>query len=93
LPVALGSDAGSTLHFQPTSVWWELEAWRSSGVSHRDALTAATVNGARVLKLDDVGHLRPGARADFVLYRGDVEDGPFDAARVLTAGKSGVVFR
>jgi imidazolonepropionase-like amidohydrolase len=93
LPVAIGSDAGSTLQFQPNSIWWELEAWRAAGASHRDALIAATVNGARVLKLEDVGHLRPGARGDFVVYRGNVEEGAFDAARVIAVGKDGVVFR
>lgn len=91
LPVALGTDAGSPMQFQPNAVWWELETWRANGLSHRAALTAATVNGARVLKLDDIGHLRPGARADFVLYRGNVEDGPFDAARVVAVGKGGLV--
>jgi len=92
LPVAIGSDAGSPLNFQADSIWWELEAWRSSGVSHREALTAATETGARVLGLTDVGRLVTGARADFVLYRGDVERGPFDAARVLAVGKSGVLY-
>jgi hypothetical protein len=92
LPVALGSDAGSPLNFQADAIWWELEAWRSTGVSHRDALAAATETGARVLGLTDVGHLDTGARADFVLYRGDVESGPFDATRVLAVAKSGVLY-
>jgi imidazolonepropionase len=29
-----------------------------------EALTAATLGGARALRRDDVGHLAPGARAD-----------------------------
>ena len=70
---------------------WEA-GWRTLGASPRQVLTAATAGGARVLGLDDVGHLRPGARADFVLYRGDVERGPFDAARVRAVGKDGVLF-
>ena len=93
LPLAIGSDSGSTMQFQANAIWWELEAWRAAGVSHRDALIAATVTGARVLKVDDVGHLRAGARADFVLYRGNVEEGAFDADRVVAVGKDGVVFR
>jgi imidazolonepropionase-like amidohydrolase len=92
LAMAIGSDAGSPLHFQPNAIWWELEAWRSLGASHREALIAATENGARVLAWDDVGRLSVGARGDFVLYRGDVESGPFDAARVLAVGKDGVLF-
>jgi imidazolonepropionase-like amidohydrolase len=91
LVMAVGSDAGSPLQFQAGAIWWELEAWRALGASHREALIAATAGGARVLRLDDVGRLTPGSRADFVLYRGDVESGPFDAARVLAVGKAGVL--
>lgn len=93
LPVAIGSDSGSTMQFQANAIWWELEAWRAAGVSHRDALIAATVTGARVLKVNDVGHLRQGARADFVLHRGNVEEGAFDADRVIAVGKDGLVLR
>jgi cytosine/adenosine deaminase-related metal-dependent hydrolase len=49
------------------------------------------VNGARVLRRTDIGHLRPGARADFVLYRGDVEAGPFDVDRVVAVGRAGAL--
>jgi imidazolonepropionase-like amidohydrolase len=90
-PVALGSDAGSPMHFQANAIWWEMEAWRAAGVPHRDVLVAATVNGARVLGLDDIGHLRPGARGDFVLYRGDIEAGPFDVERVVDVGRGGAL--
>jgi imidazolonepropionase-like amidohydrolase len=93
LPVAVGSDAGSPLHFQSNAIWWEMEGWRAAGISPRDVLIAATEHGARVLRMNDVGHLRAGARADFVLYRGNAEDGPFDADRVIAVAKSGVLFR
>jgi imidazolonepropionase-like amidohydrolase len=93
VPMALGSDAGSTLHFQPNAIWWEMEAWRAAGVRHREVLIAATETGARVLRQHDIGYLRPGARADFVLYRGNVEEGPFDVERVIAVGKGGVIMR
>jgi len=92
LPVAVGSDSGSALHFQAGAIWFELEAWRRSGATHREALTAATETGARVLKLDDVGHLRQGARADFILYRGNIERGRFELGRVMVVAKGGAVF-
>ena len=92
LPMALGSDAGSTLHFQAGAIWWELEAWRAAGISHRDALVAATEGSARVLQATDIGRLAVGTRADFVLYRGNVEDGGFEQARVLAVGKGGVLY-
>ena len=93
LPMAVGSDAGSPLHFPAAAIWWELEAWRSLGATHREALVAATEQGARVLRATDVGRLTVGSRADFVLYRGDVEDGPFEMARVLAVTKDGVRYR
>jgi imidazolonepropionase-like amidohydrolase len=92
LPVALGTDAGSPLHLQANAIWWELEAWRALGTSHREALRAATEQGARVLNIPDIGSLAVGSRADFVLYRGDVETGPFEPNRVLAVGKDGVLF-
>ena len=92
LTMAVGSDAGSPLHFPAGAIWWELEAWRSLGATHREALTAATEHGARVLRTADTGRLTVGARADFILYRGDVEQGPFELARVLEVVKDGVRF-
>lgn len=52
----------------------------------------ATENGARVLRADDIGHLVVGSRADFVLYRGNVEQGRFEMERVMAVGKSGVLY-
>ena len=49
-------------------------------------------NGARVLSTKDIGTLDIGRRADFVLYRGNVEEGAFDLTRVIAVGKSGVVY-
>jgi imidazolonepropionase-like amidohydrolase len=92
LPLAIASDVGSPLHFQGDGIWWELEAWRSLGFSHREALLAATEGAARVHGAEDVGRLAVGSRGDFVLYRGNVEDGRFDAARVAAVGKGGVLF-
>jgi len=42
------------------------------GFTIQDALRAATVDGARVAALDDVGTLRPGSHADLVLLRADL---------------------
>jgi imidazolonepropionase-like amidohydrolase len=92
LKMALGSDAGSPLHFPATAIWWELEAWRALGASHREALVAATERGADVLGAKDVGRITVGSRADFVLYRGNVEQGPFDRARVVAVAKDGVPY-
>ena len=101
LPMAIGSDAGSPLQFPSGAIWWELEAWRSTGATHREVLRAATDGGAQVLDQGakgpgerrlEIGNLDVGSRADFVLYRGKVEEGPFDGARVIAVAKGGVLF-
>jgi imidazolonepropionase len=42
-------------------------AVRDMRMTMEEALTAATLGGARALRRDDVGHLSPGARADAVV--------------------------
>jgi imidazolonepropionase len=42
-------------------------ACREMGLTPEEAVRAATLGGARSLRLDDVGHLAPGALADLVV--------------------------
>lgn len=41
------------------------------GLTIDEAVRAATEGGARALRRDDIGHLRPGARADLALVSGE----------------------
>lgn len=91
LPLAAGTDAGSPGHFHRDSIWWELNAWLRHGASVDEALTAVTVNGAKVLADQRIGHLRPGARGDFLLYDGPLR-GELSAQRVSAVAKSGVLY-
>jgi len=91
-PVATGTDVGSADHFHAGAIWWELEAWRAFGARPRDALTAATAAGARVLRDERAGTLKEGGHADFVLYSGDAEKGPFALGRVRAVARGGVLF-
>ncbi len=92
IPLAAGTDAGSPLHAQSDAIWWELRSWVEFGATPTEALKAVTVNGARVLDRDDLGVIRAGAMGDFVLYRGDVARGDFDAAKVTSVAKGGVLY-
>lgn len=89
--LAAGTDAGSPGHFHRDAIWWELNAWVEMGATPKEALMTVTVNGAKVLGLNDVGVLKPGARADFILYSGDVENGEFNPKGVKYVSKSGVI--
>jgi imidazolonepropionase-like amidohydrolase len=92
LRMVVGSDAGSQGHFHGDAIWWELRAWRDHGASVAQLVSAATVQPARLLRLPDRGALMKGARADFILYRGDLTGGELDVAKVSTVAKAGVLF-
>ena len=92
IPLAAGTDAGSPNHPHSNAIWWELRAWVEYGATPDEALKAVTVNGAKVLKRDDLGVIRPGAVGDFVLYRGDVRTGDFDVRHVTHVAKGGVLY-
>jgi imidazolonepropionase-like amidohydrolase len=71
VPLALGTDVGSPGQFHRNAIWWEIDAWVRHGASVEATLTAATLNGAKVLYPPEPAGLRVGARADFVLCPAD----------------------
>lgn len=93
ITLAAGTDSGSPAHGYRDSIWWELRAWVEMGATPREALTAVTVNGAKVLGRNDVGVITPGSIADFVVYRGEAGKVEFDPKRVVAVAKSGVLVR
>lgn len=92
LNVVIGTDCGSPANFQADSIWWELENWRKLGVAPVEAIGAATMRGAALLRLPDAGAIKVGARADFVLYKGGLARGGFDVRRVRYVAKGGTLF-
>lgn len=60
--VAFGTDGGS-----PWAVHQELEDMVRAGLSPADVIVAATKTSAELLRLDDLGELRAGASADFIV--------------------------
>lgn len=78
--VVTGTDAGIFTNVPGLSLVDELALYLEAGVSAHDALKAATVNGARVLGLEDrVGRVQQGYEADLVLVSGN----PLEDIRVL----------
>ncbi|MGH9721021.1 MAG: amidohydrolase family protein [Bryobacteraceae bacterium] len=66
--IAVGSDGGSSIDFPGLMTHREIELLVESGFSPVDAITAATRNGALGLgKLDELGTIEPGKRADLLL--------------------------
>lgn len=69
--VAAGSDNGSPAAAHP-DIATELEIFVRVGLTPFQALKAATIDAARLLKLDgEIGTIEPGKRADLVIFRDD----------------------
>jgi imidazolonepropionase-like amidohydrolase len=72
VPIAMGTDTGPTGRFQGYFELMELELMVKAGLTPRQALTSATRDAARCMKLDrDLGTLEPGKWADFVALDAD----------------------
>ena len=64
--VAIATDCNPGSCYTSSMPFCVALAVREMGMTPAEALTAATLGGAAALDRDDVGHLRPGARADLV---------------------------
>jgi len=72
IPLALGSDSGSPGRFPGLWEHREMELLVRAGLTPMQAIHAATINGARILKLDSqYGSLAPNRVADFIILNGD----------------------
>ena len=68
VPIAVGSDGGSAIDFPGLMTHRELELLVQAGLSPMQVIVAATRNGALALrKLDELGTVEPGKRADLLL--------------------------
>ena len=65
--VALATDCNPGSSFTSSMPFCISVAVRDMGFTPAEAIVAATLGGAHALGLDDVGHLRVGARSDFVV--------------------------
>ncbi len=66
VPIAMGTDAGTPFNFH-RDIPTELERMVEYGLSPEAAFEAATVNGAELLGLTDVGRVGEGYRADLLI--------------------------
>jgi imidazolonepropionase-like amidohydrolase len=72
--IAAGSDAPNQLLPPGAALHDELALLVRAGLEPRDALLAATRDGARLLGADSIGVLTPGAVADFVILNANPLD-------------------
>ena len=68
VPIGVGSDGGSSIDFPGAMTHREMELLVEAGLSPVEVITAATRTGALALrKLDDLGTIEAGKRADLLL--------------------------
>ena len=90
VPIAMGTDTGPTGRFQGYFELMELEQMVSAGLTPRQALTAATRDAARCMKLDrDLGTLEPGKWADFVVLDASPLDNISNVRRIASVWIAG----
>jgi imidazolonepropionase-like amidohydrolase len=69
VPIALGTDAGSIGVLHGESLVKEIKLLMAAGFSLSEAVQCATTNGAALLGLENMGTLRPGKPATFLVAR------------------------
>jgi imidazolonepropionase-like amidohydrolase len=69
--IAAGTDASNQLLIPGFSEHREMELLVGAGLSPREALLAATRNGAQLLGVDSLGRIAPGKVADLVVLGAD----------------------
>ncbi len=88
-----GTDAAPGVFVVPGfSLHDELAEFVEAGLTPMDALRTATSNAAQFLKLNDIGRVSPGARADLVLLSANPLDAIRNTASIVTVVANGRVF-
>jgi imidazolonepropionase-like amidohydrolase len=88
--IGCGSDVGPFPHGES---FRELEWMVKLGMSPREALEAATSVAAKIIRRNDLGHIREGYLADLVAVEGDTHRNISAIAQVRFVMKDGVVVR
>lgn len=88
--VAVGSDGGPA----GVETHWEMQLLQERGLTHPEALIAATLGGARTLGIEEqVGSVDVGKLGDFVILEANPLEDIRNARRIEWVVKSGVPFR
>lgn len=91
IPVALGTDSGAfPIRAQGFSEHLELELMVQAGLTPMQAITAATKNAAKVLKIDkSYGTLEKGKMADFIVLSENPEKNIRNTRKIESVWKDG----
>ncbi|MGF1611640.1 MAG: amidohydrolase family protein [Kiloniellales bacterium] len=94
VPIAMGTDAGTPGNHHGDNAQEIVQMVRDCGLTPAEAIQAATLNGARLLRqADNLGSLEPGKYADIIGLNGDPLDDIEELRRVAFVMKGGVVVK
>jgi imidazolonepropionase-like amidohydrolase len=92
IPIAMGTDAGNPLTLHGPSVYAEMEAMQSAGMTPMQVLVASTRGGARAMGLEKkIGTIEKGKSADLLLVAGDPTADVANLRKVRYVVRGGVV--
>jgi hypothetical protein len=91
--IAVGTDAGNIGTLHGPSIFREFELMAKAGLSPMEILTAATINGARVLgRTDDLGTVEAGKLADLVILNSNPLTDIGNTSAIYAVVKNGAVY-
>jgi imidazolonepropionase-like amidohydrolase len=92
IPVAMGTDAGNPLTLHGPSVYAEMEAMQSAGMTPMQVLMASTRGGATAMGLEkEIGTVEKGKSADLLVVAGDPTMDVANLRKVRYVVRGGVV--
>lgn len=92
IPIAMGTDAGNPLTLHGPSVYAEMEAMQSAGLTPMQVLVASTRGGAMAMGLEkEIGTVEKGKSADLLLVAADPTANVANLRKVRYVVRGGVV--
>jgi imidazolonepropionase-like amidohydrolase len=92
IPIAMGTDAGNPLTLHGPSVYAEMEAMQSAGMTPMQVLVASTRGGAMAMGLEKaIGTIEKDKSADLLLVEGDPTIDVANLRKVRYVVRGGVV--
>jgi imidazolonepropionase-like amidohydrolase len=92
IPIAMGTDAGNPLTLHGPSVYAEMEAMQSAGLTPMQVIVASTRGGAMAMGLEkEIGTVEKGKSADLFVVGGDPTADVANLRKVRYVVRGGVV--
>ncbi len=91
--IGFGTDSGAANRFPGYFEHGELEQMVLAGLTPQQAITAATKTSAEVLGLADLGTIRPGKSADFIVLAANPLDNIRNTRQITAVYRKGKAVR